>query len=287
MSPLDDALATIALSDRYRVLQRIDRCDEYGADGRSPKIGMIVDVETTGLDSATDEIIEFGCVTFEYHDGYIGTVLHSGSWFRQPSKPIPEEITRITGITDEMVAGQTLPNEHIAGIASQAAIVIAHHASFDRPFVEHEFPWAVDKHWGCSLEDIDWKGMGAPSGALEALAWWMGYFYDAHRAEEDCRALLHLLAQRNDYGTGSSFLKNLLATAAIPTYRLKAVGSPYEIKDVLKARGYRWNAGAKVWFCDFREEDAAEKEHAWLVTQGVTPHLGLFTAKTRYSEREK
>lgn len=66
-----------------------------------------MDVETTGLDRSKDEIIELGMVAFDFDTaGKIRRVIDVFSELRQPSTPISDKITRLTGITDEMVAGK-------------------------------------------------------------------------------------------------------------------------------------------------------------------------------------
>jgi DNA polymerase-3 subunit epsilon len=39
----------------------------------------------------------------------------------------------------------------------------------------------------------------------------------------------------------------LLETLNQPQYRVYATGSPFETKDMLKARGYRWSAEIRCW----------------------------------------
>jgi len=69
-----------------------------------------VDVETTGTNPDRYKIIELGICLFEYErqSGRIYKVLGSWEWFENPGVPIPPEITNITGITDEMVAGRRI-----------------------------------------------------------------------------------------------------------------------------------------------------------------------------------
>ena len=73
-----DAMASILeASGRFRVQRRIERREQVHADdGTAKKIGVIVDVETTGLDLIKDEIIELGMVLFEFSsDGRIFRIL--------------------------------------------------------------------------------------------------------------------------------------------------------------------------------------------------------------------
>ena len=69
-----------------------------------------------------------------------------------------------------------------------------------------------------------------------------------------------------------------------------ALDSPFETKDSLKSRGYRWNADRKVWMVPLAEADLAA-EQAWLKEsvyggRGVELELETLDARLRYSGRE-
>jgi DNA polymerase-3 subunit epsilon len=49
----------------------------------------------------------------------------------------------------------------------------------------------------------------------------------------------------------------LIESAREPKVRIEAWGSPYEAKDLLKARGYQWDARQKVWIWNGNLRDAA------------------------------
>ena len=118
--------------------------------------------------------------------------------------------------------------------------------------------------WACSLADIDWKAQGRNSSKLEALALELGWFYDAHRAEMDCHALLAVLIAPLPKSPERNGLAALLAAAQRPALRLFATHAPFDSKDLLKARGYRWNAEQKVWFTRISDEVSLEAECEWL-----------------------
>lgn len=103
---------------------------------------VIIDLETTGLDSKNDKIIEIGAVRVE-SDGK-RSEFHA---LIDPECSLPHEITELTGITEEMLIGQSTM-EHIAGelIAfMEDAVPIAHNASFEAGFLR--------KYTGYETED--------------------------------------------------------------------------------------------------------------------------------------
>jgi DNA polymerase-3 subunit epsilon len=123
----------------YRVLRRLQPRPIVVSSVRrqGEKIAVIVDTETTGLDHTRNEVIELGMVAFTYdEDGRIGDVIGTFNALREPSVPISSEITRLTGITPEMVAGQVLDLEAVERFIAPAELIIAHNARFDRPFCE-------------------------------------------------------------------------------------------------------------------------------------------------------
>ena len=108
--------------------------------------------------------------------------------------PIPAEITELTGITDEMVLGHRINPDAVAAFASDAVIVIAHNASFDRKFAERYWPLFEQKPWACSATEVEWRKHGFDGSRLGYLLAGVGLFHQAHRAIDDCRALIEILA---------------------------------------------------------------------------------------------
>ena len=105
---LEQMARSLVESGDYRVTSRLEPKAEYHQADDSPKlVAAVVDVETTGINPDRDRIIELGICLFEYdrQSGRIYKVLGSWEWLEDPGLSIPPEITNITGITDEMVAG--------------------------------------------------------------------------------------------------------------------------------------------------------------------------------------
>lgn len=289
------AAALIATGD-YRVLRRFSAPARYATPTASVEIrrGLIVDVETTGLDTATDRIIELGLVAFEFDAaGIVYAVDPKREWFEDPGVPIPTEAVEITGITDDMVRGQRIDDAAVLAEIERAHLVIAHNASFDRRMLERRFPAFAAKFWGCSLSDVPWARFGCRGAKLDYLLFQLcDAFHTGHRAGDDCQATLHVLATPRD-GEATP-LTRLLEKARLTTVRISAVGTPIETKDLLKARGYRWFNGSttrpKTWFRDVSEGEV-ESEQAWLREHAygglANPpwRLDRFTGKDRFSDR--
>jgi len=291
---LEQMARLLAESGEYRVTSRLGTLTEYHPPDDTPKlVAAVVDVETTGTNPDSDKIIELGICLFEYdrQSGRIYKVLGSWEWLEDPGISNPPEITKITGITDAMVAGHCIDDRAVNDLLSRVVLVIAHNADFDRRFLEKRLPAFATKHWACSRTDIDWKAEGIRSSALEFVAYSLGFFHDAHRAASDCRATVHALAQRLP-GSGRLALQALLEQGRLPSWRLWARDAAIEKKDLLKARGYSWNPGEfgrpKCWYRDVSDADKAA-ELSWLRTNVIGPGQPIWafriTAKDRYSDR--
>ncbi|WP_306564014.1 3'-5' exonuclease [Aquabacterium sp.] len=276
----------------YRVLRRLKPRREFGhkRQGEIAKV-LILDTETTGLDSSKDRLIELALILVDV-DKATGLPLQVQEVFDEledPGRPIPAEATRVTGITDAMVDGKRLNEARVAELMAGVDLVIAHNARFDRGFMENRLPAFAYLPWACSVSEIDWQAQGRGSAKLEFLAHELGFFYDAHRAEMDCHALLAVLAAPLP-NTGETGLARLLAAAQATSYRVQATGSPFSSKDALRSRGYRWDAERKVWHTQVGNPAALEAECEWLkkdVYGGRSARIDIErqTALERFSSR--
>ncbi len=253
--------SVLEMSGNYRVLRRLERHDRFSAERPSnPFVGIILDSETTGMIPGADEIIELGMLKFEYgQDGIIYRVIDRFNHLQQPKKPIPSHITAITGITNEEVAGHTIDSAEVEVFVSGAALIIAHNAKFDRPMCEATWPFFRNFNWACSCTQVPWKEEGHEGVKLGYLLNDYGRFHKGHRAIDDCQAVLYLLAQplaRSKRLAMSSLLEN----ARKAQYQLWAENAPFDFKDVLKNRGYRWNGQARCWSLILREDALPEEE---------------------------
>jgi DNA polymerase-3 subunit epsilon len=263
---LEAMAAKLASHPDYRVLRRLQPVLHFDRKPQGPTLRVLVlDTETTGLDQGSDKIIELALLQVDV-DSATGlpvgeVVVYDG--LEDPGMPISKEIEAITGISSAMVQGHRLDEARIAAMLAGADLVIAHNAGFDRPFCEARLPAFAALPWGCSFAEIDWKKEGHGSAKLEYLALEKGWFYEAHRAEVDCHALLAVLGATLPT-TGQSGLYKIIESSRLPVYRLQATGAPFEAKDLLKARAYRWNAEQKVWHTKIVDETQLNTEFEWL-----------------------
>jgi DNA polymerase-3 subunit epsilon len=198
----------------------------------------LLDTETTGLDAPKNEIIELGMVKFDYFpDGRVAGVRGIFSAFNEPSESIPPEVTALTGSR-----GIRSTRPAVASFVEDAVIVIAHNSGFDRKFVERYWPIFERKAWGCSATEIEWRKHGFEGFRLGYLLNCTGFFHQSHRAVDDCHALLEQARKR--------------------TMRVWAEQSPFDRKDTLKRRGYRWSDGndgrPRSWYIDVEESAVAD-----------------------------
>jgi DNA polymerase III subunit epsilon len=284
--------ARLAAHPDYRIVKRLQAAECPALSSKLVRRAAVIDTETTGTDPAADKVIELAVVTFEYcaESGAVGRVLGRYDAFEDPGMPIPPESTAIHGITDEMVHGHHFDDAAVAQLLEGVGIVIAHNARFDRSFIEPRLPVFAALPWGCSWQEIPWHAAGIESSKLEYLAYRYGFFYDGHRAEADCLALLEVLRQPFA-ATGKPALVQLLESARRPSFRLWANNSAFDTKDVLRKRGFRWDAPQRCWYCELPSHEAVQAELAWLkktVFSGKVVALDLdeFDARTRYSTRE-
>jgi DNA polymerase-3 subunit epsilon len=283
----------LAQSPDYRVLRKLIPRDEFAiSDGQATRTAIVLDVETTGLNTRQDEVIELAMVKFTYlPDDRIAAITEVFSAFNEPSTPIPEEITVLTGIADEMVSGHRIDPDAVASFVSDAVLIVAHNANFDRRFAERYWPQFEKKPWACSATEVEWRKHGFDGSRLGYLLAGVGLFHQAHRAIDDCRALIEILSADVPKLNRSAFAV-LLERARRKTIRIWAEQSPFELKDTLKKRGYRWSDGSdgrpRSWYIDVDEasqEAEIEFLQAAIYLRNVDPRIQMMSAMNRFSSR--
>ncbi len=150
---------------------------------------VVFDFETTGLESAKDEIIEIGAVKISK-----GKIVSTFSTFIKPSVPIPAEITELTHITDDMVADAPAINYVLPDFYKYCygCTLVAQNISFDYGFLN-----AIGKKMLYNFDNPQYDTMVMARNKLRGLKnYKLGTICDylgvslvgAHRAVNDCLA---------------------------------------------------------------------------------------------------
>ncbi len=221
--------------------------------------GIVVDLETTGLDAASDKIIEIGILEFAIEDGKAPVITQMYSALEDPGIEIPAEIEKITGISTALVTGQKIDWEVVNKFFARSSIAIAHNAAFDTGFLRQRNELDLEGvHWACSCKHINWQSYGFKSKSLNYLACDHGFINPfAHRALFDAATTFRVIAPYMNELIERSYEREVLVSA---TY------SPFETKDKLRARGYHWESDKRVWQRTILASDL-EDERGFLRTE--------------------
>lgn len=251
----------------------------------------ILDIETTGLDVAQDAIIELAImhVTIDA-DGHVIGHSKPMSWLEDPCVKLPQDIVRLTGLTDEDLRGQKLDAATIVSVLERCDVIVAHNAVFDAGFVHRRLPETRAMNWACSVREIDWLELGYPCRTLEHLLLEHGYFFDGHRAGIDVWATFQLLqlpvtARAQSLNPGSNdktYLQHLLKSSEQGAVRMRAHGLPFAAKDWAKARGFSWDASLRVWFKDVPMSQYQAERQAFVDAGHPSPVCCALNAANRY-----
>lgn len=154
---------------------------------------VAVDLETTGLSPKLDKIIEIGAIKVRN-----GQAVQVYETFINPGRPIPERITQVTGISDDMVADAPYIEDVISGFAEfeEGLPLLGHNLMFDYSFLKVN---AVNSRIEFERKGIDTLKIARihlsslPSRRLDSLCEHFGIADENHhRAVNDAAAALEL-----------------------------------------------------------------------------------------------
>ena len=222
-----------------------------------------LDTETTGLKKDSDQIIEIALrlLKIDKATGEILSFENSYESFNDVDTVLDSNITLITGITNAMIKDKIIDWSVVGEIFENSDIIIAHNARFDRGFLDRYLTLSKEKVWACTHKDIDWLQRGFVKTSLELLSIWHGFYYESHRAMNDVDALIHLVTHPS-YEDNPPVIE-LIKNSNKLQYKVVAVNSPFETKDLLRSNFYRWNPDIRAWWKMIDEEDV-EIEREWL-----------------------
>ncbi len=155
---------------------------------------VVFDIETTGLSALNCKITEIGAVKIRN-----GQILKRFNTFVNPEEPIPENIVKLTGITDDMVADAPLYPEALRDFLAFVGedMLVAHNANFDIGFIRHFADLAGLPFPNSYMDTLALSRFINPdlkNHKLDTLAkhYKLGDF-NHHRACDDAEMLAHIL----------------------------------------------------------------------------------------------
>lgn len=214
---------------------------------------LIVDTETTGLDPATDHVIEAGAILYSVENT---TSLISFSTLlvgNDPANPA-EKVNcispgalaevgslkgRLTGAVDVM-----------RSLRSCADVIVCHNVEFDKQWFRNEW---LAMPWVCTAFDFQWPSASREAASLIHLALEHGIGVSAaHRALTDCQLISALFDRMHLYGCD---LQEMFARAMRPKAIFQSL-QPFDQNNVAKEAGFKWNGELKRWTRRMAIDDA-------------------------------
>lgn len=176
----------------HLALQNITHLDDYRLSG-FPERMAIIDTETTGGKAIYDRITELAIILVDQ-----GQVVEVWQSLLNPQRPIPPWITRVTGISDDMVSDEptfeTLWPEIEQRLCDR--VLVAHNARFDYGFLKNEaerIQQPLNLKTLCSVKLSRYLYPHYASHGLDAIIQRLGVkVSNRHRALDDALVIVQL-----------------------------------------------------------------------------------------------
>ncbi|WP_318618195.1 PolC-type DNA polymerase III [Sporosarcina sp. YIM B06819] len=169
--------------------RRATKDKKYKVSSTTVQDYIVLDFETTGLRAGADRIIQIGAVKYVKHEmtDILNTLIN-------PQRQIPIEITRLTGISSDVVESAPTIEQTIGQLIDFIGDlpIIAHNASFDMGFL-----YAIESSIDIKIPEyvvIDTVKLArkviveTPNHKLTTLTKFLQLEHDAHDALGDCFA---------------------------------------------------------------------------------------------------
>jgi len=157
---------------------------------------VVFDLETTGLDSSNDRIIEIGAqkiVNLQVVDEFSSLV--------QTTEPLSTIVEKLTGIRSAMLKGQPEIAQVLGGFLEfiKGSVLVAHNANFDMSFLKSECSRrGIDLSWPalCTLKMARKFLLDLESKTLDSIAQHYGFTFESrHRAIGDVKVTVSFLKE--------------------------------------------------------------------------------------------
>lgn len=223
-------------------MQKLEKISDYILQ----QTFVAFDTETTGLWAPANRVVEIGAVKFQF--GQSKTEVFNT--LVNPKRPIPAEVIRIHGITDEMVTDAPIAKDAISAFMSfcgEDSVLIAHNAPFDISFVGCEMErFELDFGNNLILDTVDLFKRYYPNLASYSLLALSRHFSTAksqeHRALGDAvmvHRLFELVAPKFGQIKNKSDLFHVASTYSMTDCRAQKAVLPDEHNELNRARKER------------------------------------------------
>ncbi len=231
-----------------------------------------IDLETTGIDPSSSDIIEIGYMIW---DTDLSCPVKFGSYLIKINDPLPEEIKNLTGINDNHLNkfGVDLKQSigSLSDLAQKCDFLVGHNAvEFDRKYLikackkySIEFP---QKYWIDTMVDIPYPN-SIKTRKLSYLAVEHNIsVVAAHRAVFDIWTTMQILSKYK--------IHEITERAKTGFVKLIAKVS-YEDRSKASTQGFKWDSENKIWFKILRVYDAKNIQFDFPVESEVIENEGV------------
>lgn len=161
---------------------------------------VFLDIETTGLDSKNDDVIEIAAIKANKTE-----IKFKWSAFIKQDKPIPKNITALTGITDEMLSDGIKMSDALLELSKiiERNMVVCYNKRFDITFLEREYrKYDIEIPFSKVTDALVLarkRIMDIDNYKLSCLADYFKISYkEQHRAMADCEILYRVFLKLNE-----------------------------------------------------------------------------------------
>ena len=216
----------------------------------------ILDCETTGTDPNKDALVEIAAILYSLtHAAPVMSIATVQYCQENPC----EDINGISPALSQICFKhqESLAWDIIRSMVGESIAMVAHNASFDASFINHEpnrpgyLRPEERKPWVCSMKHVDWPKK-ASDRKLTSIALAHGVaIVSAHRAMADCDILARLFTRVHEMGTD---LNELMRLAMRPRVIVQALVD-YHDRQKAKDAGFDWDGDSKTWTKEVVKED--------------------------------